>query len=156
MADIKLISDRISYREDENQSTVVILPDRKASRLTLLSVWLILFGSCGLMVFVQLFFNYASDVKFFLVTFLAFWAYFMFMAGRSWLYLKKGGELIRFYEGKMSIKRAIGGYGKAIEFFIENMTFVEVREKEKKSFSGELENSFWVLGGQQLFFWLQW
>lgn len=152
MADIKLISERVSYREDENQSTVVILPDRNPSRLTLLTVWLVLFGACGLAVFVQLFMDYAGDVKFFLVAFLAFWSYFMFMALRSWLYLKKGGELIRFSEGRMSIKRAIGGYGKAIDFFVENMTFVESREKEKKSFAGELENSFWVLGGQQLFF----
>jgi hypothetical protein len=152
MAEIKYQGNRVSYREEADQQTIVILPDKNNTRYLLLSSWIVLFGLCGLMVFSQLFFPYSSDVKIFLAAFLVFWSYFMFMAVRSWLYLKKGGELIRFAEGRMSIKRAIGEYGKAVDFFVDNMTFIELRETDKKSFASELENSFWVLGGQALYF----
>lgn len=153
MSEIKYISPKVSYRESPSEVTVVISAAISKSKFNLLTVWLVLFGVSGLLIVSQIFVpGYEGYTRIGFFAFGTFWAYFMYKTGYAWFFRRKGREFIRIYDGKMTVKRAIGTYGKSYEFFLDNIKHFGMRERDKRSFAAELENSFWVLGGERLKF----
>lgn len=153
MSEVKYISPRVSYREMPGEVTVVISASISKSRQAALTVWLVLFGISGLLVITQIFlpgYNSYQRIGFF--AFGTFWAYFIYKIGYAWFFRRKGMEFIRIQDGKLTIKRAVSTYGKSVEFFVGNIRDFSLRERNERSFASELENSFWVLGGERLKF----
>lgn len=153
MSEVKYISPRISYRENQGETTLVISSQIAKPKFVMLTVWLCLFGLSGLLIVSQIFVpGYPGMTRIGFIAFTSFWAYFMYRLGYVWWFRKSGMEFIRLQDGKLSIKRAIHTYGKSHEFLIGNIKHFGQRVQAQKSFSTELENSFWVLGGERLQF----
>lgn len=153
MSEIKYISKRVSYCEKPDEITVVILANGTKAKFNVLTIWLVLFALCGIVLFSQLFVpGYEGYTKIGIFAFSAFWGYFLYKVGYVWFWRKDGREFLRIYDGKFSIKRAIKTYGKSYEFLLGNIKQLDRRELSQKSFSTELENSFWVLGGETIKF----
>lgn len=153
MSEIKYISKRVSYCEKPDEVTVVILAAGTKAKFKVLTVWLVLFTLCGLVLFSQLFVpGYEGYTKIGIFAFTCFWAYFIYKIGYVWFWRKDGREFLRIQDGKLSIKRAIKTYGKSYDFLIGNIKQMDRRELNKRSFATELESSFWVLGAERIKF----
>lgn len=152
MSEVKYISKRLSYCEQNDDTTIIIASEISKSKMTMLTIWLVLFGISGFLISIQMFFPYPGYTRIGFFAFSTFWGYFMYKIGYTWLFKRKGVEFIRITDGKFYLKRAIGTTGKAHEFLLGNIKRIEPREFEKKSFAWELENSFWVLGGERIKF----
>lgn len=153
MSEIKYISKRVSFCEKPDEITVVILANGTKAKFNVLTVWLGLFIVCGLVLFSQLFVpGYDGYTKIGIFAFTCFWAYFIYKVGYIWFWRKDGREFIRIHDGKLSLKRAIKTYGKSYDFLIGNISQMKRRVMNQKSFGSELENSFWVMGGEKLQF----
>jgi len=153
LSEIQYISKRVSYRELPHEITVVISPRISKTKFTLLTVWLALFIICGLLIASQLFVKgYDFYTKTGLFAFTAFWGWFIYKTGYAWFWRKYGAEYIRIHDNQLTIKRAINSYGKTYSFLIGNIKGMDRRDLPERSFSAELEKSFWVVAGERLKF----
>ena len=64
----------------------------------------------------------------------------------------KGFELWRLKDGVLTIKDSIFGYGRANEYFVENIQRFGPIAVEETSWKWQLNDSFWVIGGERLGF----
>ncbi|HRE96428.1 MAG TPA: hypothetical protein PK637_06660, partial [Flavobacteriales bacterium] len=76
MASIKQISERISYKQHEGFSTVVISPRLDDRKQLLLTFWVFAWTFSGLLFIAQLFLDYPVEMKRMIVAFLVFWLYY--------------------------------------------------------------------------------
>lgn len=153
MNEVVYISPKVSYCEKPHEITIVISASITKARFSLLTLWLILFGASGIIISSQMFVTgYDGYTRIGFFAFTCFWVYFMYKIGYAWRWRKSGREFLKITEGKLTIKRAIGAYGKSYEFLIGNIKQIALRDVNEKSFSWELENSFWVLGGERIRF----
>jgi hypothetical protein len=153
LSEIKYISNRVSYRELPHEITVVISPRISKAKFVALSIWLILFTLCGLFIASQLFVRgYDFYTKTGIFAFTAFWGWFIYKTGYAWFWRKSGREFIRIHDGTLTIKRSINTYGKTYNFLIGNIKGIDKRDLAERSFSAELEKSFWVVAGERIKF----
>ena len=153
MGEVKYISDRLSFKEGENEITVVILASSSKAKLNFFTIWLSLFAISGLLISVQIFVpGYGGYQRIGIFAFTTFYIYFIYKLGYVWLWRMKGIEFIRIAEDCLTMKRAIGTYGKTYSFFVANIKNFGLRKINQKAFSWELENSYWVVGGEKLSF----
>ncbi|HRE75915.1 MAG: hypothetical protein ACK40M_09905 [Flavobacteriales bacterium] len=151
MASIKQISERISYKQHEGFSTVVISPRLDDRKQLLLTFWVFAWTFSGLLFIAQLFLDYPVEMKRMIVAFLVFWLYYEYRIGYVWLWRRKGVELLKIEEGRLIYKRSVRTYGKAYEYYIDNIKEFGLAEI-KPGFSNVLADSFWVIGGERLRF----
>ena len=83
---------------------------------------------------------------------LAFWAWFELGIGRVVLWRLKGFELWRLKEGTLTIKDSIFGYGRAHDYFVDNIQSFGAIQVDETSWKWQLNDSFWVIGGERLGF----
>jgi hypothetical protein len=67
-------------------------------------------------------------------------------------WLLYGSENIKLDKISLTIKTSIKGYGKAKQFYIENIEKVRVSIPKENSFQAAWENSPWIRGGERLEF----
>ncbi|MFZ5552214.1 MAG: hypothetical protein ACOZCO_03790 [Bacteroidota bacterium] len=151
MSKVKKLSDRVSWKEHDAYTTIVISPRLERGKETLLTTWVLAWTVIGIIFIVQLFLEYTREEKLYMIVFLTFWAYYEYRVGYVWMWRRKGVELIKIEDGKLTYKRSINKYGKAYSFFLDNIRNFGKMEKEE-SFFKELERSFWVIGGERLGF----
>lgn len=151
MGAVRKISERISYKKHEGYTTVVISPRLEEKKQFLLTFWIFAWTFCGLVFISQLFVGHSEKMMFGLMVLIAFWLYYEYRIGYVWMWRRKGMELIKIEEGKLIYKRSLKTYGKAFEFYIDNIRNLGVEEK-KPAFSNVLADSFWVIGGERLRF----
>jgi hypothetical protein len=87
-----------------------------------------------------------------LLLMLAFWAWFEIRIGRVVLWRLKGFELWRLKGGVLSVKDSILGYGRAHEYFVENIQRFGPIGIDETSWKWQLNDSFWVMGGERIGF----
>lgn len=151
--EIKFISERISYRKSEDGLSIIITGKIQKSKETLLLTWLLAWTFCGLMVLYAMFFQDLSrEEKLFLVIFLSFWVFFEYKITKVFRWRKWGKEYLLISDGKLSIKKAVNDFGKAEEYFLENIKNLKPVEKSATSFFQHLEKSFWVMGDESIQF----
>tara|TARA_B110000459_G_C16223709_1_gene321965 strand:- start:103 stop:576 length:474 start_codon:yes stop_codon:yes gene_type:complete len=115
--------------------------------MTVMLVWLLIWLTCGLVVFYFLFFTQELvGQKIYFYTFLAFWTYFLYKVSRVLIWRKFGIEFIKIDEDRFSIKKSIWGYGKARVFMTNNLKKIKLAPLEEKSFSKVFNDSFWIVG----------
>lgn len=152
MGAIKSISERVSYKKHEGFITVAISPRLDDKKQFLLTFWIFAWTFCGLVFISQLFAGHTEDVFLGMVIMTVFWAYYEYRIGYVWMWRRKGLELIKIEEGKMTYKRSLKSYGKAFEFYIDNISNFGVVPQKAGSIGDVLGNSFWVIGGERLRF----
>jgi hypothetical protein len=149
---MKLISDKVSYNAEKGDLTIVVLGRVERWKETLLLAWILAWTFCGIAFLYALLNESSKEMKLALFTLIMFWTYFEVKIGRTFLFRKYGSEFIRVSEDKLSIKQGIKGYGKADEYFIENISGFGIIKRSEKSFFGFIENSFWFLGYETIGF----
>jgi hypothetical protein len=68
------------------------------------------------------------------------------------IWRRVGKEMIRVDSEGLSIKNAFGPYGKAKFFIKDNIKRMEVIRREPAKFMHNMDQSFWIMGGDSLQF----
>ncbi len=147
----KYISDRISYLDHGNKTTIIISSRIDRRRESLLLFWILAWTACGAYLLYYLATgDHKRQMLIGLIIFISFWFYFEYRIGKVFLWRKWGMEFISLDEEEFIYKRAIGKYGKANRFFHEDMSDFEIDRINPKSVTINIEDSFWFLGGERI------
>jgi hypothetical protein len=130
----------------------VILGKIERWKEALLGAWLLLWIICGAIVINRYFEASERETRMILVIFLAFWAYYLWRVGKTFLFRLGGNELIRIEGNEMTLKRSIYTFGKAKTYYLDNIGSIENIQLSKTSFAYTFENAWWVMGGEKLSF----
>ena len=149
---MKIIGDRVSILEKDNVFSLVILPTTDKKKLLVLFLWLMAWTICGLIVFANYFNITNRESKIFIVVYLSFWAYFEYKIARAYTWKKFGKEKLWIKKGKLQYQREVSGRGKIKEFDLELVNGLELIEMSPTSFADNINQSFWIKGGERLEF----
>lgn len=149
---MNVINERISILEKDNVFSLVILPTTDKKKLWILFLWLMAWTICGVIIFANYFNITSRDAKIFIVVYLSFWAYYEFKIARAYTWKKFGKEKLWIKKGKLQYQREISGRGKIKEFDLELVSGLEVIEVSPTSFADNINQSFWIKGGERLEF----
>lgn len=152
MSQVKFLSKRISTQQQENAFSVVISGKIERWKESALMAWVIAWTLCGAFFVYQLTVDLPDETKMGIFILLFFWLYFEIRVGRALLWRLWGFEQLRFKEGQLSIKRNIKGYGKRRDYFLANIEGFKYVERAERSIIASMEESFWVVGGERLYF----
>lgn len=153
MSKIKSISDRVSYKDHDDYTTIVISTKIDRWKESLMLFWLMAWTFCGTYFIFELSTNeYDSQTTVALIIMLAFWLYFEVRIGRAFLWRKHGVEFLKIDDNQLFYKRSIKGYGKAKTYFCSNIKHINKIERSKLSPLSFLESSSWFVGGETIRF----
>jgi len=144
---MKLIGERVSYKNHEDYSTIVVSTNVDKWKETLLLTWLLGWTICG-GVFLYYFFagTFAKEERLMLLVMCVFWLFFEIRIGKAYLWRKSGMEFIKIDKDLMTIKRSIKGFGKAIPYQLGRIKDIQGLDIDPKGFSKSMNDSFWVIG----------
>lgn len=149
---MKWIGNRITFVDKKERISFVIYPPKLGRKKHLVVVWFALFFAVGVYVSTRFFADFSQDEKMMLFIFMAFWAYFAVRVFRTILYLYFGREYIKLDKTCLRIKIATGEYGKARQFFIENLSKFKFIELKDSSIQKVYDDSPWVKGTNRIQF----
>ena len=149
---MQVISDRVSILEKDNVFSLVILPTTDKKKLWVLFLWLMAWTICGMIVLANYFNMTTKETKLFIIVYLSFWAYFEYKIARAYTWKKFGKEKLWIKKGKLQYQREVSGRGKIKEFDLELVNGLEVIEVSSTSFADNINQSFWIKGGERLEF----
>lgn len=149
---MKWIGERISFKDHKDSVTFVIYPPQVGYKKNLVLIWFILWLLIGGYVTTQFFYEYSDQERIALFIFMAFWLYFAVRVLKTLLYLFKGREYIKVDQTALRIKNGTGKYGKARQYFLENLTKLRVVEMKPTSIQKVFEDSVWVKGTNRIQF----
>lgn len=150
---MKWIGSRISYVDQEHKTTFVIIPENPGIVKSLIGAWFCMWVVIGgTLVWAWTYYPMKRELHLVMVVFMVFWFYYFLRVGRSFFWLMFGKEMLKIDKISLTIKNSIKGYGKAKEFYIENITKVRVHVPESNSFQAAWENSPWIRGGERIEF----
>ena len=144
---MKLIGERVSYKDHGDYHTIVVSTKIDKWKETLLLTWLLGWTICG-GVFVYFLFagDFPKEQRLMLFVMSLFWLFFEVRIGKAYLWRKSGMEFIKIDKDLMTIKRSILSYGKAIPYQLGRIKNVQGLELNPKGFNTSMNNSFWVIG----------
>lgn len=154
---MKWIGNRISYRDTEQKTTIIITPENVGFYKAMIGAWFFMWMTIGgVMIWGYNTFPFKADMKdqlsiMFLI-FMLFWAYYFVRVGRMFFWLLYGSENIKLDKIALTIKTSIRGFGKAKQYYLENIEKVRVAMPKENSFQAAWENSPWIRGGERLEF----
>lgn len=147
------ISERISFVDHSNKTTIIILPKKQPVVIALMGAWLGMWITIGFITCWALFtLNLKQQEKIILFVFLSFWFYYSWRVGKTFLWLLWGQERIKIDEIGLHIKRSIKNYGKSVPYYFENIKSLAYDVPEEKSFQSVWESSPWVNGAERFYF----
>ncbi len=149
---MKVISKRVSILKKEDLVSIVILPTADKRKLGLLFLWLLAWTVCGIIVFANYFKLQQQQPKVYYIIYLSFWAYFEFQILRTFLWKRFGQEKIWIKSGFLNYQRAINGKGKIKDYELEFITDLKLVEVHYSSWADNINQSFWVKGGERIQF----
>lgn len=149
---MKWIGERISFNDKKEYLTFVIYPPNLGPKKYLIIAWTLLWYLVGIAVFTQFFYDYSEKEKIVLIIFMSFWLYYAVRVTRTLLYLLFGREYIKIDSSAIRIKRSLGNYGKAQQYFLENISKLSVFELKENSFQAVYEQSPWIRGTNRIQF----
>ncbi|CAN5402477.1 hypothetical protein BH09BAC5_BH09BAC5_29530 [soil metagenome] len=145
MKEIISISPRASYKNDAEELSIVISSavDRKKARNIgiILGLWFV----GGIVIGINYFRIDDHNTKLFILVWMAFWFYFSYVIGKSFLWQWNGKELIKVRDGKLVYKKDVSGRGFVLDYEISNMKdlrpYGEKTPEWIKTFGGDYWNS---------------
>ncbi len=150
---MEYLSDRVSVERSNASISVVISARPSRSKETVLVIWTLAWLLCGAYIIHARSELAAGDpLRQYLLAFLAFWAYFLLKIGRATLWRLKGFELWRIKEGTLTVKDSLFGYGRATDYFVDNIRKLGMIDIDPRSWKGQWNDSVWVIGGERLGF----
>lgn len=150
---MKWIGKRISFVDDKKKTTIVIYPEDISWLKAVFGAWVAMWYAIGAIVIWSLFaFSYSEQEIIVLVVFLTFWSYYAFRVTKSYFWILWGKELIKIDEVSLTYKRSIRKYGKAVPYYLENITKMRVFQPKERSIQAAWEKSPWIRGGERVEF----
>lgn len=149
---MEFISDRVSVEQRPDGLSVVVSARLPRSKETLLVAWAFAWLCCGAYMMWELVRQPAGPLRTYLAVFMGFWLLYAWRIGGVVLWRLKGFELWRLKDGVFTIKDSVFGYGRANDHFVENMQRFGVVAVDETSWKWQLNDSFWVKGGERLGF----
>ncbi|MCB0764330.1 MAG: hypothetical protein R2815_09235 [Flavobacteriales bacterium] len=150
---MEYLSERVSVSRADGRTSVVISARLPKSKEALLITWAVAWSLCGAYVlYARSAVPEGDPLRQYMLAFLAFWAYFAFKVGKALLWRLKGFELWRIKDGTLTIKDSLFGFGKARPYFVDNITHLGLLNIDERSWKWQLNDSFWVIGGERLGF----
>ena len=147
----KSIGKRITIAEHKDATTVVIDASIPASSQIALEAW---FGGWlglgGLIGYGA--YSSQGDERTMLLVCMAFWSFFFIRILKVILWRRMGREIIRVTPKEVLIKNAFKTRGKDRFYAIKNVGEFKAVERDIKSFLGSLDQSFWIMGGDNIHF----
>ncbi|MBN31280.1 MAG: hypothetical protein CL845_04705 [Crocinitomicaceae bacterium] len=145
------IGDRITYAWHENALTIIIRQRIPRSQQIVLEGWFFAWLCVGGATSMEMADATGSDRTFFLI-FMAFWVFFAFRVLKVILWRRIGKEMVRITAEGMSVKNSFNNLGRARFFVKNNIKKMEVIQRDKTNFTQNLDQSFWIMGGDSLQF----
>lgn len=150
---MKWIGKRISYVDKDNKTTFIIQPENPGIAKALIGAWFCMWVVIGVVVsWYSATHPMKKELQLILLVFMLFWLYYFIRVGRSFAWLMSGKEMLKVDKISLTIKNSIKGYGKAKEYYLENIQKVRVSVPKENSFQTAWENSPWIRGGERLEF----
>jgi len=148
---IQSLGERVTYAWHESSLTVIIDQKIPSQQRLMLEGWLLAWLAVGVAMAIEMAGSAGSDRSFFLI-FMAFWAFFAFRVLKVVLWRRIGREMVRITSEGMTVKNAFGDFGRARFFIKENIKKMEVIRRNPTNFIQNLDQSFWIMGGDSLQF----
>lgn len=149
---MEFISDKVSIDDTDERCSVVIEQRVHGWKRTLFITWFVFWSLCGVYFIMALALEPARETKLIVALFLVFWAYYAWKIGNALMWRLRGVEQWRIADGVLTVKDSINGYGKAKEYFVENITGFEVMDVDERSWKWQMSNSPWQIGGERVSF----
>ena len=149
---MEFLSERVSVDRRDGVTSTVISPRLSRGNEALLLAWVLAWTCCGAYVIYALFRMPSGQERSFTLAFMAFWTYFEVRMVRVLLWRTKGFEKWRLKDGTLTIKDEILVYGRANDYFVENIRKLGLIDMDRTSWKWQLNDSFWVMGGERLGF----
>ncbi len=150
---MKWIGKRISFVDDKDKATIVVYPQDISWLKAVMGAWVGMWLAIGATVIWSFFtFELSQQETIILIVFLTFWAYYAFRVTKSFFWLMWGKELIKIDEVSLTYKRSIRGYGKAVPYYLENISKIRVFQPKERSIQSAWEKSPWIKGGERIEF----
>ncbi len=153
MKQTKHIGERISYQKGESL-TVQIIANSEKNKENILLLWLVLWVVIGISTLGYLFTQNHLDEnsKIVIYVFLGFWLYYLYKMTRAYRWLAKGVEVIEVTDDNFVITNKVSERGLPLTYAIKEISPMIMRDVEPTSFQFQMENSFWVIGGDRIAF----
>jgi hypothetical protein len=149
----KYISERISFFDHGDSTSVVISSKIDRWKETVLFFWILCWTACGAYLIYELVAgDHDEKMQIGLFVFVSFWLYFEYRISRVFLWRKWGMEYIKVDEDEFTYKCSVGRFGKATRFHVEDMGPLTAEELSSKSLTVNIEDSFWFIGGERIRF----
>ena len=149
---MEYLSERVSVDRGKDRTSVVITARLPKSRETLLVSWAVAWTLVGAYMIWEVSRMPAGELRQYLLIFLAFWTYFEVKVLKAVVWRLKGFELWRIKDGTLTLKDSLWGFGKAREYFVDNIARLGLLNIDERSWKWQLNESFWVIGGERLGF----
>ena len=151
MGGIKSIGKRISIAEHKEATSIVIESTITKAQQISLEMWLGGWTGLGCLLGYGAF-TFGGDERLFYLGSLIFWCFFWIRIAKVVAWRRIGQEVIVIRQGRVMIKNAFGKKGRERAFIISKMGEVKFGKRDTFSFLQQLDNSYWILGGDTLYF----
>jgi hypothetical protein len=150
---MKWIGERTTFVDDKHRTTIIISPENIAWHKALMGAWFAMWIAIGSTMTWAYFTLKLSDQEQIIVfVFMVFWAYYAVKVGRQFFWILWGAEYIKINEVSLSIKNGIKRYGKAKEYYLENISKIRIQHPKENSIQAIWERSPWIKGSERIEF----
>jgi hypothetical protein len=143
---------KVTIEETQDGVVVSIFPAHQTWQRVALITWAIVWTMTGLLALVGMLKEINGENGVFLFVFMAFWAYFLFYAVRSIIWMTNGIEYIRVGTESLDYKRSWGGYGTAKSYDLSTIKDLGLIDYSTKKFAKSYNDAFWTMGGEAIGF----
>lgn len=143
---------KVTVEETDAGDVITIYPKPAGWQIVALSLWAIIWTMAGVLAFVGGLKESSGDERLFLLVFMSFWAYFLFYAVRSIIWLRSGAEYLRLGAERLDYKRSWNGYGKVKSFDLQTIKNLGLVNYNDKPFAKSYNETFWTIGGEMIGF----
>ena len=148
---IRSIGKRISIADHGDATTIVITSTITNAQRLSLEMWFGGWTGLGVLLMYGAY-TFEGDENLFYLGCLVFWAFFWVRIAKVVAWRRIGKEIIRINKKGIIIKNAFGTRGRDRLFNLHEVSNVKFVEREESSFMQQLDNSFWIIGGDTVYF----
>lgn len=148
----KPIGERVKFSKNKQGITVEITQQVERIKETMLITWLAAWTFCGAVFIYFLLTSPDRDERIMLGIMLGLWSYFEFRIGRVFIWRRMGREVISITPGLLTIENRFWRKGKVQRFNLPHVKKFGLNKEKSSSFLGQLDQSFWVMGGDRFSF----
>jgi len=146
------IGQRTKFSRSSKQIEVSISQRVLTWQEALIFAWLLSWLLCGVFFVIEMVSANENTVRTFMAVVLGFWGYFMVRGIKIFLWRRIGKEEMVISAGKLSLRNALGNYGKWQHMDIDGILKPGLIKTGEHNFFRFMESAFWSMGGETIGF----